>query len=196
MATAEGDFPKTGNDPLYASEVNSFVSMIDTGSIYPAIGSSTDFQVIGSKLIDDSFTIGSEVNKFSFNGITNNMFSAAAAANTFQVRLRVSGNSFNIVSPPFIGSGDVQFDDGGDNRISYNVDGFMGNKLIGLESNGVGIPGSTIGNINTERVVTWESGTINTKPFVIFYEGLTNLVGATIAYDEFSLELTRSEKFQ
>ena len=91
MATAEGTFPKVGNDPVYASEVNKFAGagqFLGIGS-FPTISSGTDLQNCGSIFIPAG-SLSNPANILIQYGVTKN-------ANDF-VRIQVSGIGMNATN--------------------------------------------------------------------------------------------------
>ncbi len=100
MVTAEGVFPKSGNDPLYASEVNSFGTNKLIGHVaqrFVTIQSGTDYQTVGGTVLYS----GTPPSIIIDNLIINTSVLNTETTQIVNTRLRFSGADFNEVTSVF-----------------------------------------------------------------------------------------------
>jgi hypothetical protein len=166
MVTAEGIFPKVGNDPLYASEVNILAGI---GRSYvgttASFASGTNYTTIGSIVINAG-------NLPSYPRIDMN-YRQTGGASTEQIQFSISGvgGNFDLT----IGAADGGYA-GLCNYYSLGSNGniTINGHILSIVSRGASVP--AYGSVN--------STTINTgSELVIFMRGKSTGTGGAIQYN-------------
>ena len=96
MATGEGSFPKSGNDPLFNSEVNTFNPKVfgSKNQFFQGAIGSAPYGPLGGSIFYNPTDAGNwmsshmQINAFIFKGDDDR---------TFETRLRISGATINTV---------------------------------------------------------------------------------------------------
>lgn len=121
MVTAEGVFPKIGNDPLYASEITRFAGLnfVIAGSKTITVGSSSEIQDLGSIVIP----AGSLTNPCFITGfLTGSLSTSTPISQETAYRIMISGTSaYSVVS-----TGSKESD-----MVILTYKGIIGSPLIG-----------------------------------------------------------------
>ena len=151
MPTAESVFPKIGNDPLYASEVNRFSPKLIgyTSDNTRLNGSGTTYVPLGTT-ISYSGTVGSiQISQFMI--VETNINIPYAASHTLNSQLRISGTAgLNMVMS---------------NKQDAATQGGLHHKYIHVLTSGVIT--SSGGNIGSNYVISREVQTEENNPNVI-----------------------------
>lgn len=98
MATAEGIFPKEGNDPLFNSEINGFIRGLGSIGLGSRIGGGTD--EIGGSVVIPANTISNSIYVFAQLRVTADT-AGASATKVFTADMNGSsiGSSILITNP-------------------------------------------------------------------------------------------------
>lgn len=196
--TASGVFPKVDGDILYSYDVNNLNPLVDVGSTIQ-LGSATDWQILGSKLIDLSVGNSKYHNNFNFTGLATGGGPNWGTGSYMFFRLRVSGNSFNIPAPGISGNNSL-CGDGLANRIYLNTNGFVGSRGVILDTEGAVVgttAGGNVGIYNAYNKAYVVSGfPLSNNSFVVYYETQTNMPVASAGscyFEDYSLRVWRNK---
>jgi hypothetical protein len=165
MVTAEGIFPKVGNDPLYASEVNILAGI---GRSYVGetalFGSGTNYTTVGSIVINAG-------NLPNYPRIDINFYQTSGGASE-QIQFGISGvgGNFNLA---------IEQADGGYSGFCH---------YFGLGSSGnINVEGHLVSYLSRGGIKLYsdrDNTIVNTgSPLVIFFNGKTTGASATIQYN-------------
>ena len=169
MVTAEGKFPKIGNDPVYNSEINRFAGagqLIFMGSFIDLV-SSTEFQDFGSVVINP----GSLTNPCQINGLFR--LGATGGGDILDMRVRLSGLSANT----FVGGGS---NIGGLITKSIEFNSLIGNPFNGLISAKTVVADGAYRATGGAQQIKSFNNLHTGSTVVILFEGRTNSADANI----------------